>query len=129
MKRAVQTLTPFAFEGDFKQKPPADPEQLSLSTADLAALLAETREATAALVRDETLSGEAERLARASEKLLEALGLIVNLAQHLETAALDEHDRSTALENVRKLAQSLVHGQGDLFTETPVRSRVGNHSE
>ncbi|MEM6535060.1 MAG: hypothetical protein AAF613_05400 [Pseudomonadota bacterium] len=128
MKRRIDTFRPFAFETSFQPAPKNDPEWLKMSTADLAALLAETREATAALVRDETLSAQTEHLQKISGQLRECLALIVNLAAHLESAAIDEHDRQNALANVRKLAQTLIAGQGELFTEDLSRSPVVNDS-
>lgn len=124
MKRRIENLEPYSFERNFEPAPKDDPELLKMSTSDLAALLAETRDATAALVRDETLSAQTQHLQKISAQLRQCLALIVNLAAHLETASIDEHDRQCALENVRKLAQTLVSGQGDLFTKELTHSPV-----
>lgn len=129
MRRRVEQLKPFSFESDFSAPRPGTPEQISLTSADLAALLAETREATAALVRDETLGAQAERLKSVSDDLKVALSAIVNLASLLEKAAIDEHDRQLALRSVQHIARTLVDGQGELFSKSPARSPLGNHSD
>jgi hypothetical protein len=43
---------------------------------------------------------------------------IVDLAAYLETAAIDEHDRQQAMENVRRIASTVLEGQGELFSES-----------
>lgn len=127
MKRQLTSLQPFPFASDFTVTPqaPETEESLNIKTEDLAALLNEARTSTAELVRDETLSAEAERLSKVSEHLTDALKLIVSLAELLESAAIDEQDRQVALENVRRLASSLIDGQTDMFSGP---SSLGNHS-
>ena len=129
MRRRVENLKPYTFESDFTAPKAGDPDQITLTAADLAALLADTRESTAALVRDETLSTEATRLEAVSAELRDALGAIVDLAAHIEKASIDEHDRKMALGNIRRIAATLIDGQGELFTKVELRSHVGNHSE
>ncbi len=129
MKRRVESLKPYVFESDFTAQKADDPDQITLTTADLAALLADTRESTAALVRDETLSAEAGRLEAVSTELRAALGAIADLAAHIEKASIDEHDRNMALGNIRRIATTLIDGQGELFTKNTLRSPVGNHSK
>lgn len=120
MKRQVARLTPFSFESDFT--PPMPPEEprgdIHLTADELAALLAETRESTADLVRDETLNHHSEQMKSLSKDMKDALGLVVDLADHLDTAALNEHDRQAALEKVRRLAGTLIDGQTDLFRKS-----------
>lgn len=120
MRRRVEKLKPFAFSADFGDAPEAntDPDMISLTAGDLAALLAEARESTAALVRDETLSEHAAKTEAIGHELRSALGSIVELASYLEKAALDEHDRQQALESIRHIAATLVDGQGELFTKS-----------
>lgn len=115
MKRRIESLKPFPFESDFSAPKPADPELITLSAADLAALMAEARESAAAMTRDDALTEHAAQMEAAIEKLKDALAAIVQLAAHLESAAIDEADRQTALANVRKLASRLIDSQGDLF--------------
>ena len=129
MRRRVETLQPFRFESDFSANKTDVPEQVSLSAADLTALLAEARESTAALVRDDTLRAATEHLETISANLHDALSSIVRLAAHLENAAIDEQDRQTALDNIRHLARTLIDGQGELFAKSAPRSPVGNHSD
>ncbi|MCF6329440.1 MAG: hypothetical protein L3J02_06545 [Henriciella sp.] len=129
MRRRVQNLKPYALTSDFTAQNADDPDQITLTAADLAALLADTRESTAALVRDETLSAEAKRLEAVSTELRAALGAIADLAAHIEKAAIDEHDRNMALGNIRRIAATLIDGQGELFTKNTLRSQVGNHSK
>lgn len=117
MKRQVARLTPFSFESDFTQPAPQEEAHgdIVLTAEELAALLAETRESTADLVRDDTLSQHAMQMKSLSSEMKDALGLVVDLADHLETAGLNEHDRQAALEKVRRLAGTLIDGQADLF--------------
>ena len=128
MNRRSVSIQPYEFNSDFSAATPNDADKIAMTSADLAALLAETRESTAALVRDETLAAETARLHEVSENLREALTAIVNLAAFLERAAIDEHDRQIALSGVRRLATTLIDGQGELFAKSPPRSPLGNHS-
>ena len=120
MTQHLAKLAPFPFDPGFNPpQPQADTQGDIVLTADeLAALLAETRDGTAALVRDETLSAQAEQLQTVSAEMKSALGLVVDLASHLDTATLDEHDRSIALAKVRRLAATLIEGQTDLFDKS-----------
>jgi K+-sensing histidine kinase KdpD len=129
MRRRVEQLKPFRFESDFSAPSAPSDDTLTLTSADLAALLAETRQATADLVRNDTLGAEAERLNAISEDLKSALSAIVNLASLLEKAAIDEHDRRLALNSVQHIARTLVDGQGELFSKSAARSPLGNHSD
>lgn len=129
MRRRIENLKPFPFESDFSAPNVDDPNLITMSAMDLAALLADARESTSALVRDETLSAETERISGIADSLKEALTAIVNLAAHLEKAAIDETDRATALHNVRRLASTLIEGQGELFTKNTAYSPLGNHSD
>ena len=129
MRRRIENLKPFPFESDFSAPKPDDPNVITMSAMDLAALIADARDSTAALVRDETLSAESKRLASVADSLKDALTAIVNLAAHLENAAIDETDRATALHNVRRLASTLIEGQGELFTKNSTHSSLGNHSD
>ena len=129
MRRRIESLQPFPFESDFSVAKIETPEQITLSAGDLAALLADTRDSTAALVRDDTLSAQAEHLETISADLRQALSAIVNLAAHLESASIDEHDRRMALDNVRHLARTLIDGQGELFAKNTPRSPLSNHSD
>lgn len=129
MRRRIENLKPFPFESDFSAPKADDPNLITMSAMDLAALLADARESTATLVRDETLSAESERISNVADSLKDALTAIVSLAAHLEKAAIDETDRATALHNVRRLASTLIEGQGELFTNNSDHSPVGNHSD
>lgn len=125
MKRRVEKLKPFAFSADFSAPAPetADTQDMiNMTASDLAALLAEAREATAEMIRDETLHEHSERVDAISRELRVALGSIVELAAYLEKAAIDEHDRQTALESIRRIAGTLIDGQGELFTQSERRS-------
>ncbi|MEM1088178.1 MAG: hypothetical protein AAGH90_10635 [Pseudomonadota bacterium] len=117
MKRQIQRLTPFPFDSDFQfVSPPEDETGTILMTAEeLAALLADTRDSTATLVRDDTLKAHAEHAEKITDDLKSALERIVDLAAHLDTASLAEEDRKVALESVRRLASTLIDGQADLF--------------
>lgn len=129
MRRRIENLKPFPFESDFSAPKADDPNLITMSAMDLAALLADARESTATLVRDETLSAESDRIANVADSLKDALTAIVALAAHLEKAAIDEADRAAALHNVRRLASTLIEGQGELFAKNTAHSSLGNHSD
>lgn len=117
MRREIQRLTPFAFQSDFSA-PEASPKAVGdiiLTADELSALLADTRQSTADLVRDDTLKTHAETMRKQTSELKSALSLVADLAQHLQAASLDEHDRKAAIEKVRRLASTLLEGQADLF--------------
>ncbi len=119
MRRRVENLTPFSFQSDFSSPAEeASTDTITLSTEELNVLISETRAATAELVKNDALQIEADRLADISQQLKLALARVVELTHHLETASLDEHDRQTALESVRRLAGSLIAGQQDLFDKS-----------
>lgn len=130
MKRQVGKLESFPLSADFlPPQPVVEPDnRLSLTPEELSAMLDDARRTTAELVRDETLNLQAEKLVSFGESLREALLAISDLASHLEKAAIDEHDRQTALNAVRHLACSLVDGQGELFPKGAPRSQTGNYS-
>ncbi|MEO1641783.1 MAG: hypothetical protein AAFR74_00500 [Pseudomonadota bacterium] len=118
MRRQIARLTPFSFESDFSapDAPAEERGDIVLTADELSALLAETRDSTAQLVRDETLKTHAQDTQKISQELKAALQSVVDLAEHLDTAALAEEDRRIALDQVRRMASTLVEGQADLFT-------------
>lgn len=116
--RAVKSVTPFEFRADFKAPQPvqADHEdRISISIAELAALLEDTRSSTADLVRDEQVKLQADAMGASANGLKTALGHIVELAGVLENASLSDDAREDALKRVRHIAAELIDGQGDLF--------------
>lgn len=117
MKRRIEKIEPFPFASDFSPPKASEPETLSLTAQDLALLLSDAQAGGAAIARNDALAEEAERLARTSEDLKKVLTSIVDLAAHLEQAAIDESDRNAALERVRRLAAIVIEGQGDLFVQ------------
>ena len=122
MKRQVARLKPFSFESDFT---PAEMSaeargDIILTADELSALLSETRDSTAELVRDETLKIHAKDTQKISQELKTALQRVVELAEHLDTAALAEEDRRIALDQVRRMATTLVEGQAVLFATDDV---------
>lgn len=129
MKREIKKLQPFPFESDFSAPQPEKPDQLNMSAADLATLLAEARDGAARLMQNETLAAESERLQQVGEDLKYALATIVELATLLETAALSADEKSIALSKVRRLAATLIDGQGELFANSTAHSSLGNHSD
>ncbi|MDJ0922593.1 MAG: hypothetical protein QNI84_15805 [Henriciella sp.] len=129
MKREIKKLQPFPFESDFSAPQPEVPDLVSMSAAELRALLAETRDGAVRILQDETLSAESERLQQVSEDLKQALATIVELATLLETAALSSEEKTIALSKVRRLAATLIDGQGELFANSTPHSPLGNHSD
>ena len=117
MKRKVSTLHPFPLTSDFTLPPPETKGEVRFNAEELAALIQETRESTAELVRNDLLAVEADKLKAVSDQLNASLVQIVNLAAHLEKARIDETDRRQALDTVRKLASTLIDGQGELFAD------------
>lgn len=128
MRRQVEKLQSYTFSSDFLPPEPETENRVSLTVEELAALLEDARRTTAEMVRDETLSLQAEKLSALSDTMREALLAVSSLASHLEKAAIDEHDRLNALNAVRHLARSLVDGQGELFAKGASHSQTGNHS-
>ncbi|MEO0550036.1 MAG: hypothetical protein AAFZ91_08950 [Pseudomonadota bacterium] len=129
MKRPIRQLKPFPFESDFSSPSPEPEDKVTMSALELQSLLAETRDGTASLIRDETLAAEADRLEKVSGDLKAALATIIELANLLDSAALDEEDKSLALSKVRRLAATLIEGQGDLFSDSASHSPLSNHSD
>ncbi len=115
MKRRVEKIQPYPFASDFSAPEPVDPDSVRMSPQDLALLLSDAQASGASIARNDALAAEASRLAQTSEDLKKVLAGIVDLAAHLEQAAIDETDRKDALDRVRRLAAVVIEGQGDLF--------------
>jgi len=115
MKRRVEKIEPYPFASDFSAPAPTSVETVNMTTHDLALLLSDAQASGASIARNDALAAEAEKLAQASGELKKVLAGIVDLAAHLEQAAIDETDRADALERVRRLATVVIEGQGDLF--------------
>ena len=118
MKRQISKLQPYPLMSDFELPEPAAPDRIALTQVELAALLEQAREGAAELVRNDLLAAEAAKLADISAQLQQSLAQIVTLAAHLENAHIAEIDREVALDSVRKLASTLLDGQGELFLKT-----------
>lgn len=117
MKRRVEKITPFPFASDFSAPAPDAPETVSMTPQDLALLLSDAQSSGASIARNDTLAEQAELLAKTSGDLKKVLIGIVDLAAHLQQAAIDENDRNEAMDRVRRLAAVVIEGQGDLFGE------------
>ncbi len=115
MKRRVEKIEPFPFASDFSAPAPDETDTVRMTPQDLALLLSDAQASGASIARNDALAAEASKLAQASDDLRKVLAGIVDLAAHLEHAAIDETDRKDALERVRRLAAVVVEGQGDLF--------------
>lgn len=115
MKRRVEKIEPFPFASDFSAPAPDETDTVRMTPQDLALLLSDAQASGASIARNDALAAEASKLAQASDDLKKVLAGIVDLAAHLEHAAIDETDRKDALERVRRLAAVVVEGQGDLF--------------
>jgi len=115
MKRRVEKIEPFPFASDFSAPAPDQADTVCMTPQDLALLLSDAQASGASIARNDALAAEASKLAQASDDLKKVLAGIVDLAAHLEHAAIDETDRKDALERVRRLAAVVVEGQGDLF--------------
>ena len=116
--RSVKSVIPFEFRSDFEPPAPAQDEEnnrLSISIAELAALLEDTRTSTANLIQDEQAKIQAEAMTASAQGLKTALSHIVELAGLLENASLSRDTKQDALKRVRHIAAELIDGQGDLF--------------
>ena len=116
MKRRVEHIAPYPFASDFSAPEPADADTVRMTPQDLALLLTDAQASGVSIARNDALAAEASKLAQASDDLKKVLLGIVDLAAHLEQAAIDETDRQAALNRVRRLAAVVIEGQGDLFT-------------
>ncbi len=116
MKRRVEKIQPYPFASDFSAPDPDDDDTVRITTQDLALLLSDAQASGASIARNDALAAEASKLSQTSEDLRKVLAGIVDLAAHLEHAAIDETDRKDALDRVRRLAAVVIEGQGDLFS-------------
>ena len=117
-RSAIQSLAPFEFRSDFAAPAPAPQtpdDRITISVGELAALLDDTRESTARLLRDDQVRQQAEAMQASSEALRSVLLKIVELANALEKASISEPLRSDAKDRIRKIAAELIDGQGNLF--------------
>lgn len=126
MKRKVKSLEPFAFQSDFT---PAQPPQVDtgktvhLTPEELSHLLAEARAQAVDVALQTSLDAQRAHLTSLSNKMIDALGVILRLGEHLEHAALDEYDRQQALKHIKALASTLLDGQGELDLNLSVLHR------
>ena len=116
MKRRIESLIPYPFASDFSAPDCETRDTVQLSTKELALLLSDAQASGASIARNDTLAEQADKLSQASADLKQVLASIVDLAAHMETAAIDENDRVDALERVRRLAAVVIEGQADLFS-------------
>ncbi|MGB3625572.1 MAG: hypothetical protein WA989_07085 [Henriciella sp.] len=117
-QRATAKVTPFDFRSDFDTSEglkTGQDDRISISVAELAALLEDTRQSTAALVRDEQLKLQSEALKATTEQLKSALANIVQLAETLERLDISESDRDEVTTQVCRIASEMIDGQGNLF--------------
>jgi len=115
MKRRVEHIEPYPFASDFSAPAPKSSDMVQLTAQDLALMLSDAQANGASIARNDALAAEAAKLAQTSDDLKKVLTGIVDLAAHLEQAAIDETDRQDALDRVRRLAAVVIEGQGDLF--------------
>lgn len=119
-RRAVKTVSEFAFQSDFTppQPEPADAlDTVSVTATELAELLANARaEGTAAAdARHDTET--AAKLETMSSQLHAALGELLKLAECLDKASLSRRDEAAARQLISTACQHIVEGQGDLFAD------------
>ena len=115
MKRRIEKIEPYPFASDFSAPEAQSADTVQMTTQELALLLSDAQASGASIARNDTLAEQAERLSKTSEELKAVLSSIVDLAAHLEHAAIDEADRTEALDRVRRLAAVVIEGQGELF--------------
>ncbi|MEZ5946593.1 MAG: hypothetical protein R3C13_11415 [Hyphomonas sp.] len=123
MQRAVKTLQHFEFRSDFTIVEPPEPvvepapENIALTSSDLALLLSEARTEGYAAAQAQFAAAQDARLEEATGRLSEALASLVELAGHLEASALEQGFSDKALRLITATAQRIADGQGDLFAE------------
>ncbi|NQY13737.1 MAG: hypothetical protein HRT81_07770 [Henriciella sp.] len=115
MKRRIEHIEPYPFASDFSAPSATSNDKIELTTQDLALLLADAQASGASIARNDALAEQAETLSKASSELKQVLASIVDLAACLEQASIDEADRQSALDRVRRLAAIVIDQQGDLF--------------
>lgn len=117
-KRPASAVTPFEFRSDFDasaSQQTSESERISISVAELAALLEDARQSAAALVRDEQIQAQADAMRATTEQLKSALANIVRLAETLEKVDLSKEDREDVNAQVCRIASEMIDGQGNLF--------------
>ncbi len=115
MKRRIEKIEPYPFASDFSAPVAPVSDKIELSREDLALLLADAQASGAEIARNDVLAEEAESLSKTTTELKQVLAGIVELAESLESAAIDESDRQIALDRVRRLAAIVIDQQADLF--------------
>jgi len=126
MRRKIERLEPFSFQSDFTPAQPAPMEcgkTVHLSPEELSHLLAEARAQAVDETLKATLEMHREQLTSLSDKMIDALGVILRLGEYLERAAIDEYDRQQALTHIKALASTLLDGQGELDLNLSVLHR------
>ena len=116
--KPTRKVSPFEFRSDFTAPEPSaadDDDRISIRVSELAALLEDTRNSTAQMLRDEQIKAQAEAMTSTAKALKTALSQIIELAHTLENASLSEEIRDDALGRVRNIASELIDGQGNLF--------------
>lgn len=118
-RRAIKDFKPFDFRSDFALPEKSADDALSVSAADLAALLAEARaEGAAAMAATQSApepDPSLDRADAAAAKLNDALADLVELARHLEAEAGERPLNEDARRLINLAAARIIDGQGDLF--------------
>lgn len=115
MRRQV-SAQPFEFQSDFSTPRVDEPGRVNMPAEDFASLLSQARAEGLMEGRASAATDEAERLEAVSQKLRDALGDLLKLAEQLEATAGESGTPESVRALIKSAAQRLVDGQGDLFT-------------
>lgn len=116
MKRQVDSFRPFQFSPEFTSD--ANRETgIAMQQQDLIALISDTREATAELVRQNMAARTREDLERVNGQLQDALAAILKLTETINAPQFSARERNDAKAALGQIASELVDGQDDLFKQ------------
>ncbi|MEL6829660.1 MAG: hypothetical protein AAFO63_05945 [Pseudomonadota bacterium] len=116
MRRKIENYRPFDFSPDFT--PDANRGQsVTMQQQDLLALIADTREATAQLARNDVAQQARHDLERVITQQKGALKAVLALVEQLNQNELSRADRDEARAALKQIASTLVDGQHDLFEQ------------
>lgn len=129
MKRQVESFRPFHFSSDFTSDTNRE-TGIAMQQQDLIALISDTRQATAELVRQNAATKTREDLERVNGQLQSALSAILKLTETINGSQFSVREREDAKAALGQIASELVDGQDDLFKQmTPLHDSETNLSD
>lgn len=116
MKRQIDSYRPFHFSPDFTSNTNRE-TGIAMQQQDLIALISDTRQATADLVRQNAAAKTREDLERVNGQLQNALAAILRLTETINAPHFSARERDDAKAALGQIAAELVDGQDDLFKQ------------